>query len=449
MKKTFLKASALILSVMCVLSFTGCNKSPVEAGGDTQTPTETGDNKSTQTIDLNGETIKISMWWDGTPADEEGKAAVLALEEKYNCKIEYINIPFDSYVSKFNASVLAGEPIADISYMEVARAIPALAKVGTIIPVDEYFDLSDPKWPANIMQMGRYAGKQYGFSNYSWESGGIYYNKELIEKAGVPDPLDLQEKGEWTWDAFLETAKAVTKDTDGDGTIDQWGLVSQSYSLHNPMVLSNNGEFIKMKDDGTAQFVADAPNTVEALQFLSDLHNKYKVIMPPRDEADWYDAPKAFSQGIVGMFFGQQWDGVDLKKSMTKEYGFVAFPKGPKSTGYIAPVQAEAKLYVMPKGAKHPKEAAIIFQELVSFDQAADLTAYKEWIKLGLYSDKYLLTADKLYANGKSTLYAGYQTFDDTFRNTLVEKVIKGSMPVADFIKENKEEFQKALDNEF
>ncbi len=449
MKKTLLKVFALMLCVACIASFTGCNKSrPVEAGNDTQTP-EASNKKATETIDLNGDTIKISAWWDSTPTDEDGKAAIAALEEKYNCKIEYVNIPFDSYVSKFNASVLAGEPVADIAYMEVTRAIPALAKAGTIIPVDEYFDFSDPKWPSNINQMGRYAGKQYGFSNYSWDASGFYYNKELIEKAGVPDPFDLQEKGEWNWDTFLETAKATTKDTDGDGTNDQWGLVSQMYSLHNPMVLSNNGEFIKMTDDGEAQYMLDTPNTMEALQFLNDLYNKYKVIMPPRDENDWYDAPKAFSQGLVAMFFGWEWDGVDFKKSMNTEFGFVAFPKGPKASEYIVPIHTEAKVYVMPKGAKHPKEAAKIFEELSSFDKEKDLISFKEWLNLGLYNDKYLPTADKIYGKGKSTLYAGYQTYDYTLRSAFTEKVIKGNMSIEDFVTGHKEELQKALDNEF
>ena len=29
---------------------------------------------------------------------------------------------------------------------------------------------------------------------------------------------------EWTWDKMLEYAKNLTRDTDGDGIIDQWGL---------------------------------------------------------------------------------------------------------------------------------------------------------------------------------------------------------------------------------
>ena len=32
------------------------------------------------------------------------------------------------------------------------------------------------------------------------ESGGMFYNKTMFEQAGLPDPYELQEAGEWTWD---------------------------------------------------------------------------------------------------------------------------------------------------------------------------------------------------------------------------------------------------------
>lgn len=447
MKKACLKVLTLVLCLSFVISFTGCGEKPVEAGDD-DGPKATDDNVSAERSGLNGDTIKISMWWDGAPTTELAKATIKAIEEKYNCKIEYVSIPFEGYISKLNASVLSGEPMADIVYIE-ARTLPALTEADIIIPVDGFFDFSDPKWPSIIKQTGQYAGKQYGFASYSWDGAGIYYNKEMIEKAGIPDPFDLQEKGEWNWDTFIETARATTKDTDGDGAIDQWGLSDQIYYMFNPIVLSNDGDFIKITDDGRAQYMLDTPNAIEALQFVSDLYNKYKVVMPPVEEYEWFDAPRAFTQGKVAMFHGQQWDGVDFKKSFNTEYGFVAFPKGPKAQDHIAPIHTEAKVYVMPKGTRHPKEAAMIFEELFSFDKEVNLSGFRGWMSPGLYSNKYYATVDKIYGRGKLTLYSGFQTYEQTLKNTLVEKLIKGNMPADAFVKEFKEDFQKALDSEF
>ena len=63
-----------------------------------------------------------------------------------------------------------------------------------------------------MKDMGIFNGKLYLFRNEMNESGGMFYNKTMFEQAGLPDPYELQEAGEWTWDAMLEAAKKLTKD---------------------------------------------------------------------------------------------------------------------------------------------------------------------------------------------------------------------------------------------
>ena len=46
----------------------------------------------------------------------------------------------------------------------------------------------------------------------------VYYNRDLFDAAGLADPAM-----NWTWDDFLAAAQALTRDTDGDGAIDQFG----------------------------------------------------------------------------------------------------------------------------------------------------------------------------------------------------------------------------------
>jgi len=54
----------------------------------------------------------------------------------------------------------------------------------------------------------------------------MYYNKRLFDAAGVPYP-----KPGWTWQDYLETAQRLTRDTDGDGSVDQYGtaFINQLY----------------------------------------------------------------------------------------------------------------------------------------------------------------------------------------------------------------------------
>ena len=85
--------------------------------------------------DLGGRTIKIGLWWDeywdsnyqslddieaagGSWTNEETMQmkldAVRAVEEKWNCKIEWVNLGWDGIIDSINTSVTAGTPDCDI-----------------------------------------------------------------------------------------------------------------------------------------------------------------------------------------------------------------------------------------------------------------------------------------------------------------------------------------------
>lgn len=446
MKKTVFRVLSLMICAFVILaSITGCGgEKPVKAQEDEEKKIE---DVPTSEYDLKGETIRIAHWWDASPKDGSTVARYKAAEDKYNCKIEHITITWGQIVSKFTSSVLSGEPIADIVMFEMNRALPVFAESGLIIPVDEYFDFNDPKWPSVIKQTGRYDGKQYGFNNYSWDVSGIYYNKELIQKEGLTDPYLLQENGEWTWKEFLEIAQKATKDTDGDGENDQWGVSIQGYNLYSPLILSNGANIVNIDDNGKVTLTLDDPKVVEAIQFFGDLHNKYKVVVPVADVGDWYEAPRNFSKGNVAMFFGQSWDGEELRKAMEKEFGFVFMPKGPKASDYIVPIQNEAKIYVMPKHAKYPKEAAMIFEEISVFDN--NIEGFRAWTRDYLYSESDFATAEKMLGKGKVTMYHGFPSFKDLFHNNIINKIVTDNVPAETFVENLKDQAQDAIDNEF
>ncbi|GAE87436.1 ABC transporter substrate-binding protein [Acetivibrio straminisolvens] len=446
MKNITIKMLLLVLSVLLLAAFfTGCTKKPASAEENTEPQVVFSTPR--REIDLNGYTVKIAQWWDGSPKDRMSIERHRAAEEKFNCKIEYVTIAWDQIVSKFTSSVLSGEPIADIILFEMTKALPVFAESDLIIPVDDYFNFNHPKWPSIIKQTGRYAGKQYGFTNASWNISGIYYNKVLFDRLGLPDPYVLQENGEWTWEKFLEIAQKATGDEDGDGQNDRWGLVIQGHNLYAALVLSNNANIINIDDYGKATFALDDPNAIEALQFFGDLHNKYKVVAPVMDSTDWYEAPREFSKGNVAMFFGQGWDGQDLKTAMKDDFGFVFLPKGPKASDYIVPVQQECKIYVMPKYAKHPKEVAKVFEEIFPFYN--DMVGFEYWIAEFLDSTEEKATVRKMLEKGKVSMHQGYPTFDNLLFKKVTGEIIDKNVPAEIFIKDFKDEAQRAIDSEY
>lgn len=107
----------------------------------------------------------------------------------------------------------------------------------------------------------------------------LMYRQDLYQEYGLREPLEEPQ----TIEEFLNTARKLTFDANGDGHIDVYGylfrakmglLLSQDYSTW----LNLFGTFVFDKE-GT-QTLIDSPAGIEALQFLVDLVNKYKVTPP-------------------------------------------------------------------------------------------------------------------------------------------------------------------------
>ena len=101
----------------------------------------------------------------------------------------------------------------------------------------------------------------------------VYYNKNLFDAAGLAYPSD-----DWTWDDFVSTAKALTKDTDGDGLTDQFGIGTEASIFRlAPMIWQNGGDIV---DDpvNPKRLTLDTPAAKEALQWFIDLQVKHKVM---------------------------------------------------------------------------------------------------------------------------------------------------------------------------
>jgi len=61
-------------------------------------------------------------------------------------------------------------------------------------------------------------GGWYQFCDWTF-TYGIYYNKSLFDKHHIPYPDSA-----WTWQDLVQYSRALTKDTDQDGQIDQYGV---------------------------------------------------------------------------------------------------------------------------------------------------------------------------------------------------------------------------------
>ncbi len=173
---------------------------------------------------------------------------------------------------------------------------------GMLLPLDDYLgimgikegDIVSSVWDATHVN-----GSIYGIS-LDVHPLVFYWNKELFREAGL-DP----ENPPMTREAFIEAAKALTKDTNGDGAIDQWGTMIPvgwpNYFIWFSAFFSNGGELFN-EDLTKATFAS--PAGMDAMQFLVDLVFKYKV-SPEKVQVD--ADIDAFKRGTCAMEFNGIW----------------------------------------------------------------------------------------------------------------------------------------------
>ena len=101
----------------------------------------------------------------------------------------------------------------------------------------------------------------------------VAYNRRLFDLAGVAYPT-----ADWTWDDFLSAAKALTRDTDGDGRVDQWGIVfDRRVFLWISWIWSGGGDVL-CPDGRHASGCLDSPATVRAFRWYLDWVQRDSIV---------------------------------------------------------------------------------------------------------------------------------------------------------------------------
>jgi len=353
--------------------------------------------------DLKGRTIVVGLWgYDGILSDDpqakpEDAYRYLRLKEaekKYNFKTEF-NAGTDStkYSEEIYTKTMAGVKFADIIKTQALFSIPIHVSNNIIVPLDDYIDYESPLIKANsYMYYGSYwKGKHYGITELFEIMGpGVMFNKDLLSREGQPDILDLVETKQWNWNSFLEIAMNCTKDTDGDGLVDQYGVVSIKgfhRSLLQYLLYSNGlGTGIDIID-GKPTYSFTLPAGQRALQFYSELCNYYKVYAVENGSASNY-----YTRGKAAMYVdGAFYHSSILNTGMNS--AIAPLPMGPDVNDYQ--VVNTTNFYAVLSTCETPKEVAQIWMEIsLSWDENLNPQEKLEELRSKYPADWYWSTAN-------------------------------------------------------
>lgn len=159
--------------------------------------------------------VRLYWWGSKERADRTLKAVGLYQEKNPGTKIDGETLAWGDYWPRL-ATQAAGRNAPDLIQMDY-RYVAEYARRGALLPLDEFLgkslDIGD--FDKASMDSCRVDGKLYGI-NLGNNSNALIYNKAAFQKAGVPEPIDVN------WDKFMELAVAVTKAHNGEyyGTSD-------------------------------------------------------------------------------------------------------------------------------------------------------------------------------------------------------------------------------------
>lgn len=164
-------------------------------------------------------------------------------------------------------TAIAGDRAPDAVYLNL-DLVPRFVDLDLLHAVDDYVtDDARADYDPAVVEGVTISGRMWMFPMLRTVAAGLY-NKDLFAQAGL-DP----EKPPRTWEELQHVAKTLTRDTDGDGDIDQWGLGyvfggdTLNYTFW-PLLWQAGGDVLTT--DGT-RTAFDGPEGLEALHFIVGL----------------------------------------------------------------------------------------------------------------------------------------------------------------------------------
>lgn len=121
-------------------------------------------------------------------------------------------IPWDTYEEKWSTALAAGEG-PDVGYMYV-EMFPTYITSGAVADMSEMFT-EEEKEEYLYLDRGYMMGGQYGVPLATGKPFVMFYNEDILKSVDEAPPE--------TWEDFKRICEKATKDTDGDGVIDQYG----------------------------------------------------------------------------------------------------------------------------------------------------------------------------------------------------------------------------------
>ncbi|MCI8488722.1 MAG: extracellular solute-binding protein [Lachnospiraceae bacterium] len=245
--------------------------------------------------------------------------AIGLFEEQHpGVQVEYASGILKEDYSSWLAEQLLADTLPDVFFV-LPEDFNNFAELGALMDLEPFIskdaEFHRERFFASAYEYGQYNGMQRSLP-YECAPKLMFINKTILDKEGIAIPEE-----DWTWSEFYHICEKVTKDTDGNGTIDQFGVVGYTWEE----AFESNGVQL-FNQQGTECCLADervepALAFIEKLETLNDgytaAYNDFdlgKVVFQPMSFSE-YRAYKPYP--------------LNIKKYTSFEWGCIPMPAGP------------------------------------------------------------------------------------------------------------------------
>ena len=295
----------------------------------------------------------VSLAWQ-TQAIAAVKQAVAGCNaQNKGVQVEYQQVSWDS-VQDYLTTSFEAKNVPDVFHYESTPVMEFagrgyLTDLSKMLPAEMKSDIAPGAWATVTADNGAIYGVPF-----LWESLVTLYNKDLFAQAKIRIPTTSKP---WTWAEFQKASKALTRDKNGDGVIDQYG---SAFGLRSPtnrilnLSLGFGGDYFYKSGNKYVVKVGDKERAL--LKILLDMHYTDKSASPDGLTAQ---SPELFNGFFTGKYAMLPGIGVWARQTIS-ESGPKGFNWGvlPPIKGVTQAQGSATQTLSVPAASTHKKEAA-------------------------------------------------------------------------------------------
>lgn len=344
----FKKIIAGIMSVSMMFSLGACSGGSDGGSTDGDTTTTAGRTKEEDEVtvadlgekypndvDISGQEIVWMADYDINPSNNDDRSVALTLfEDTYGGKVKWIQTTSATKFDDLANKIMSDEQVDMFPYEW--SCLPNGVYKDQYEPLDDYINLDDDLW-SDVKYMAEslvYNGKHYVIPYAISDPVCIQYSRELMQEEGLDDPYELYQKGEWTWDTFMDMMEKFVNNAD-DGE-ERFGI---------------NGWFGQAVVQSTGKTIVTYDGSKFANNITDPQIEKAELLLQQIAQENLYDPSwkSYFPEDGLTLFYamGGTWSlGESNGKNPDGDIMIVPFPKDPDADKYYACTNYAAKMLV-------------------------------------------------------------------------------------------------------